>query len=392
MLTALALIAPLAVGNGEPVSLKLVPSGAAARIGIFYPKTAPLSESTAAKVPDGLFAPRFGEIALRERRVAFLVDAPEGKPVRIVVDANANRDLRDDPDLKLEAQSQGASVRHKGLAMVELGKGQPVAVSITRPDPKEEAGSVSYHFDYGYEASFRLDGKLFSTFFAGDLEKGTVLQLDRNGDGKLSMQRETLVVGKPFNFTGTTYDFDLSGPQPILVRAKRSLTRVPMPLHLKIGQKSPAFRLTDMAGKRVNFPGDYKGKIVMMDCWATWCGWCLAEMPHVRAAYAKWRKRGFEVLSVCCDRPGMGEKVKAAIREHGMGWRHVYEGKDMETNTVSTLFDFDALPYTLLVDGDTGRVLGTGDIRPDGSCDLRGPGLAAFIGKALAEKRARSVR
>lgn len=383
---------PLLVPQATPVDLTLIPSGIVAKVGIFYPKQAALSLQTKLKkLPPGLEAPKYGEIVLGRRRVALVVDDPEGKPTRIVVDANANGDLSDDGDVKLKTLMHGEFPYWQGVAMVDLGKGQPVAVDITRhnakdPDTAKAAMSLAYHFDYGYRASFKLDGKPFSAEFAGDLVKGTVLSVDRDGNGQISMRRETMTVGAPFNFTGTTYVMDPSGPRPRLVKAAKKLPQRPLPPNFKIGGKAPSFTVVDRAGKKVNFPGDYKGKIVMLDCWATWCGWCLAEMPNVGAAYAKWKDQGFEVLSICCDQPNLAKPVAKAIQDHKMNWRHVYEGKGME-NVVAERYDFNALPFTILVDGDTGRILGTGDYREDGTCDLRGKGLVDFIGQRIAEKK-----
>jgi thiol-disulfide isomerase/thioredoxin len=60
-----------------------------------------------------------------------------------------------------------------------------------------------------------------------------------------------------------------------------------------------AFTATD--GTRVDL-ADYRGKVVLLDCWATWCVPCIKELPYVKAALAKWGDKGFAVIGLSFDR------------------------------------------------------------------------------------------
>lgn len=140
---------------------------------------------------------------------------------------------------------------------------------------------------------------------------------------------------------------------------------------------APKFSATAIDGTAIDFPESYKGKLVMIDFWATWCGPCVAEIPNVRKAHQDHHANGFEVLGISLDE-GSREKLVAFIKRNGMTWRHVHDGGGWDS-PIAKLYGVSSIPHCLLVDGDTGEVVATGR-------NLHGPGLSGFIGKALAKK------
>jgi thiol-disulfide isomerase/thioredoxin len=116
----------------------------------------------------------------------------------------------------------------------------------------------------------------------------------------------------------------------------------------------------------------------MLDFWATWCGPCIGEIPHMKEAYEAHHEKGFEILGVSFDAADMAEKVTSFTKEKEMPWAQIYEGKLWDT-TLGETYDVSGIPFVLLVDGDTGEILAT-------ARELRGPGLKEFIGKILEEK------
>jgi thiol-disulfide isomerase/thioredoxin len=140
-----------------------------------------------------------------------------------------------------------------------------------------------------------------------------------------------------------------------------------------------AFKAVDMEGKDRSFPSDYKGRIVMLDFWATWCPPCVGEVPGIVSAYAKYHARGFDILGISLDQANSAGKVKAFEKQYGMTWPQVYDGKYWEAR-VARFYGIDSIPRAFLVDGDTGVVLASGDA-------IRGESLAPAIEKALASKK-----
>lgn len=117
------------------------------------------------------------------------------------------------------------------------------------------------------------------------------------------------------------------------------------------GEVAPDFTLRDINGKSVSLSA-YKGQVVLMNFWATWCGPCQVEMPHLQAMQKDLAAKGFTVLSVSADDARTSSQVKPLIMKNGYTFPVVL---DTQTSVVAQYNPAKALPYTVLID-KTGHI------------------------------------
>jgi cytochrome c biogenesis protein CcmG, thiol:disulfide interchange protein DsbE len=149
---------------------------------------------------------------------------------------------------------------------------------------------------------------------------------------------------------------------------------------VQLGSKAPNFTAVTLDSiPREKSLADYRGQVVMINVWATWCLPCRVEMPSIEALYRDYGPKGLKVLAVSIDDPGTDETIRSFVKQYGLTFEVLHDPKAK----ISETYDILGYPETLIVGKD-------GVIRKKlrSAVDWNSPESRALVERLLAEPSA----
>jgi len=321
--------------------------------------------------------------------VAVVIDEAPGKDPRVYIDANANGDLTDDPNpdwirgdfdvLHKDLTIKATFVVNTKPHVVEL----PYKLLYFSRANQEQRVALQPRFDRS--GVLAVGGKEYKVILHTSNGRGLysdpkalTIGVDRNLDGKVDGSRlsgEIFIGAQPFNLAGETYLIKGVSELGDTFTVEISPTKVAPKEHIAVGERAPDFEFQTLDGRRMK-RSDFRGRVLMVDFMATWCGPCIAALPETIKLYERFDRSKFEILSVSLD-GGDGSNVThndlvEFTKQRRISWPLFFDGGGFE-NVAAKKYNVVTLPAHLIVDqlgiirlvgrsggdGETERVMAT---------------------------------
>lgn len=119
-----------------------------------------------------------------------------------------------------------------------------------------------------------------------------------------------------------------------------------------VGVEAPDFKVTTIDSvPKTKTLADYRGQVVLINIWATWCGPCRIEMPSIEMLHQAYKDKGLKIVAISVDDPGTDEGIRSFVKEYGLTFEILHDNGGQE-GRVSRDFQTSGYPETLIIGRD----------------------------------------
>ncbi len=282
----------------------------------------------------------FYRIKLNDQNFAVLVFDSLDK-VKVTADAKqlgSSYKVEGSPETKLFLEYSGLMKANR-LQTDSMGQAYQMAMQSVKMDSLR-MDSLSKIFEGPYKALMDAFSKVISDKVMANTDKyASLMALQPLDPEKYSETYKALDEGLNKRFPGLA---SISMFHQMVLKLSAA----------KTGSDAPEINLPSPNGSNIAL-SSLRGKVVLIDFWASWCGPCRKEMPNVKAAYAKYRSKGFEIYGVSLDKEK--DAWLEAIAKDGLTWPQVSDLKFWDCEAAK-LYNIQSIPATVLLDKE-GKII-----------------------------------
>ncbi len=303
--------------------------------------------------------------------IAVVIDEIDGQPPRLYVDGNNNRNMTDDGTPEWVKSNTGGLSKEVVVRATFLSGGKSTEVNLPFSISRfligdEKQSRIVFEHKYSRSGDLRIGNSVYKISAQTFNGKGLfsdpnqiTLGIDTNQDGEISKSVLSAEIfwggnggGKPFNIADESYRIARASESGDRIFLEVSPIKVASKNYILINSPAPDFNIQTTDEKTVKL-SDLKGKVLLLDFWAIWCGPCIANLPGIRKIYSQHQRTEFEIIGISLDggetSKSTVDDVRNFVAKQQMPWLIAFDNRGWD-NAVAQIYNITNIPIHVVID------------------------------------------